>query len=88
MVGQVLGAVGALPDIFTELTISFFLLRRLLGVKMEGDKKGAKVCVELVYLAAWRTINRQVLCDILQIITSCILGYLICACAHIKTDPH
>lgn len=43
MVGQVLGAVGSLPDIFTELEISFFLLRRLLGVRMEGDKKGAKV---------------------------------------------
>ncbi|KAI8791952.1 eukaryotic translation initiation factor 2 subunit 3 Y-linked [Biomphalaria glabrata] len=43
LVGQVLGAVGALPDIFTELEISFFLLRRLLGVKTEGDKKGAKV---------------------------------------------
>merc|ERR1719295_294349 len=43
MVGQVLGAVGALPEIYTELEISFFLLRRLLGVKTEGDKKGAKV---------------------------------------------
>lgn len=43
MVGQVLGAVGALPDIFTEIEISYFLLRRLLGVKTEGDKKGAKV---------------------------------------------
>ena len=43
LVGQVLGAVGALPDVFTELEISFFLLRRLLGVKTEGDKKGAKV---------------------------------------------
>ncbi|XP_076338421.1 eukaryotic translation initiation factor 2 subunit gamma [Tachypleus tridentatus] len=43
MVGQVLGAVGALPDIFTELEISYFLLRRLLGVRTEGDKKAAKV---------------------------------------------
>jgi len=43
LVGQVLGAVGALPDVFSELEISFFLLRRLLGVKTEGDKKGAKV---------------------------------------------
>lgn len=43
MVGQVLGAVGALPDMYTELEISYFLLRRLLGVKTEGDKKGAKV---------------------------------------------
>ena len=44
LVGQVLGAVGALPDIYTELEISYFLLRRLLGVRTEGDKKGAKVC--------------------------------------------
>merc|ERR1719431_1356841 len=43
MVGQVLGAVGSLPEIFTELEISYFLLRRLLGVRTEGDKKAAKV---------------------------------------------
>ncbi|KAK7073706.1 Eukaryotic translation initiation factor 2 subunit 3, partial [Halocaridina rubra] len=43
MVGQVLGAVGSLPQIFTELEISYFLLRRLLGVRTEGDKKGARV---------------------------------------------
>lgn len=43
LVGHVLGAVGALPDIYTELEISYFLLRRLLGVRTEGDKKGAKV---------------------------------------------
>jgi len=39
LVGQVLGEVGKLPDIFTELEINFFLLRRLLGVKSEGDKQ-------------------------------------------------
>uniref|UniRef100_A0A2K5Z496 protein-synthesizing GTPase n=1 Tax=Mandrillus leucophaeus TaxID=9568 RepID=A0A2K5Z496_MANLE len=33
----------ALPEIFTELEISYFLLRRLLGVCTEGDKKAAKV---------------------------------------------
>ena len=43
MVGQVLGGVKGLPDIYIELEISYFLLRRLLGVKTEGDKKGAKV---------------------------------------------
>ncbi|KAM7041351.1 eukaryotic translation initiation factor 2 subunit 3, X-linked-like isoform 4-T4 [Molossus nigricans] len=43
MVGQVVGAVGTLPEIFTELEISYFLLRRLLGVRTEGDKKAAKV---------------------------------------------
>lgn len=35
LVGQVLGEVGALPDVFTELEINFFLLRRLLGVRTE-----------------------------------------------------
>ena len=33
LVGQVLGEVGALPDVFIELEINFFLLRRLLGVR-------------------------------------------------------
>ncbi|KAG0716577.1 Eukaryotic translation initiation factor 2 subunit 3 [Chionoecetes opilio] len=42
MVGQVFGTVGSLPEIFTELEISYFLLRRLLGVRTEGDKKGAR----------------------------------------------
>mmetsp|Transcript_53616 Transcript_53616/g.131351 ORF Transcript_53616/g.131351 Transcript_53616/m.131351 type:complete len:475 (-) Transcript_53616:31-1455(-) len=43
LVGQVLGAVGTLPAIYAELEINFFLLRRLLGVKVEGDKKASKV---------------------------------------------
>lgn len=43
LVGQVLGAVGALPKIFVELEVSYYLLKRLLGVRTEGDKKGAKV---------------------------------------------
>lgn len=43
MVGQVHGAVGALPEVFTELAISYFLLRWLLGVCTEGEKKAEKV---------------------------------------------
>nr|CAG29667.1 translation initiation factor 2 gamma subunit [Allacma fusca] len=43
MVGQVLGSVGALPEIYIEIEISYYLLRRLLGVRTEGDKKAAKV---------------------------------------------
>lgn len=51
MVGQVLGSrVNALPEIFIELEISYFLLRRLLGVRTEGDKKGAKVRRRLAIL--------------------------------------
>ncbi len=42
LVGHVLGSVGKLPAIYTELEINYFLLRRLLGVKTE-DKKQAKV---------------------------------------------
>ncbi|CAI2315559.1 unnamed protein product [Caenorhabditis sp. 36 PRJEB53466] len=43
LVGHILGAVGTLPDIFIEIEVSFYLLRRLLGVRTEGKKKGAKV---------------------------------------------
>jgi translation initiation factor 2 subunit 3 len=43
MVGHALGAVGSLPDIFSDIEISSFLLRRLLGVRTEGEKKAAKV---------------------------------------------
>jgi translation initiation factor 2 subunit 3 len=43
LVGHILGAVGTLPDIFTEIEIGYFLLRRLLGVRTEGGKKAAKV---------------------------------------------
>lgn len=39
LVGQVLGEVGNLPEIYIELEISYFLLRRLLGVK-DMEKKG------------------------------------------------
>ena len=43
LVGHVLGAVGTLPDIFIELEISYYLLKRLLGIRTDGEKKGAKV---------------------------------------------
>jgi translation initiation factor 2 subunit 3 len=43
MVGHALGAVDSLPEIYSDIEISSFLLRRLLGVRTEGDKKAAKV---------------------------------------------
>ncbi|KAI6653201.1 hypothetical protein LOD99_3726 [Oopsacas minuta] len=43
LVGQVLGAVKSLPDVYSEIEISYFLLKRLLGVRMEGDKRGARI---------------------------------------------
>jgi translation initiation factor 2 gamma subunit (eIF-2gamma) len=43
LVGQVLGGVGALPEIYQELEVSYYLLKRLLGVRTEGDKKAQKV---------------------------------------------
>lgn len=42
LVGQVLGTGDALPPIFTDIEVSVFLLRRLLGVKTE-DAKQSKV---------------------------------------------
>jgi hypothetical protein len=43
LVGQVLGEVGKLPEVFTELEINFFLLRRLLGVRADQGEKQNKV---------------------------------------------
>jgi len=42
-VGNVLGYPGKLPDIYNELEINFFLLRRLIGVKAEGGNDAAKI---------------------------------------------
>lgn len=42
LVGFVLGLKGKLPDIYSEIEINFYLLRRLLGVKT-ADGKQAKV---------------------------------------------
>ena len=61
MVGQVLGAVGSLPDIFHELTISYTLLRRLLGVRTETDKKAFKVRPGLSLTYIWETHNFPIL---------------------------
>lgn len=38
-----LGQVGALPSVFVELEVNFFLLRRLLGVRTQGEEKQGKV---------------------------------------------
>jgi len=43
LVGQVLGLRGKLPDVFAEIEISYYLLRRLLGVKTSDGGKQAKV---------------------------------------------
>ena len=41
--GQVLGLKGQLPDVFSEIELSYYLLRRLLGVKTNYGGKQAKV---------------------------------------------
>ena len=43
LVGCVLGEVGQLPDVYTELEVNFFLLRRLLGVRSKEGEKQSKV---------------------------------------------
>ena len=43
LVGQVLGLRDHLPEVFTEVEISYYLLRRLLGVKTQEGTKQAKV---------------------------------------------
>ena len=43
LVGQVLGLKGHLPEVFIEVEVSYYLLRRLLGVKTQEGTKQAKV---------------------------------------------
>merc|ERR1712151_1148730 len=43
LVGHVLGHPDKLPSIYEEIEVKFYLLRRLLGVKTEGDSKAGKV---------------------------------------------
>ena len=43
LVGQVLGLRDQLPDVYTEVEVSYYLLRRLLGVKTTEGTKQAKV---------------------------------------------
>eukprot|EP00400_MALV-I_sp_L67-5_P000971 gene971-1148_t len=43
MIGQVLGHPGGLPDVYTNIDVSFYLLRRLLGVTTRGEEKSGKV---------------------------------------------
>ncbi|WMV56610.1 hypothetical protein MTR67_049995 [Solanum verrucosum] len=43
LVGQVLGEVGSLPEVFVELEVNFFLLRRLLGVRTKDTERQGKV---------------------------------------------
>ncbi|CAH9061785.1 unnamed protein product [Cuscuta epithymum] len=43
LVGQVLGEVGSLPDVYSELEVNFFLLRRLLGVRTKDTERQGKV---------------------------------------------
>src|SRR5690606_38320541 len=43
LVGQVLGLRGQLPEVFTKVEISYYLLRRLLGVRTQDISKQAKV---------------------------------------------
>jgi translation initiation factor 2 subunit 3 len=40
LIGQVLGTPGKLPDIYIEIEVKYYLLRRLLGVKSDGEKQG------------------------------------------------
>ena len=43
MVGQIIGHPDKMPDVVLEIDVSYYLMRRLLGVKSEGDKSKEKV---------------------------------------------
>lgn len=43
LVGQVLGHRAALPDVFVDIQVEYYLLKRLLGVKTDDGTRGARV---------------------------------------------
>lgn len=43
LVGNVLGYPGKLPEIYTKISVSFYLLKRLIGVKSEGDSRSHRI---------------------------------------------
>ena len=43
LVGNIIGKKGNLPDVYDELEIEYYLLRRLVGVKSEGEGDANKV---------------------------------------------
>lgn len=43
LVGQVLGRPGELPECYVEIEVSYYLLRRLLGVRSQEGEKSTKV---------------------------------------------
>eukprot|EP00760_Papus_ankaliazontas_P038785 PhM_4_TR9307/c0_g1_i1/m.24446/K03242/EIF2S3; translation initiation factor 2 subunit 3 len=43
LVGQVLGDIGTLPDIYDEIEVSFFLMRQYVGVKSDASEQARKV---------------------------------------------
>lgn len=63
LVGQVLGHKGQLPDIFVEIEASFYLLKRLLGVKTTEGEKAAKVSMTALYTSCRSPRARAAGCD-------------------------
>ena len=41
LVGQIIGHPGKMPEVITELEVSYYLLKRLLGVKAKNTTEGA-----------------------------------------------
>ena len=44
LVGQILGEIGSLPKIYTEIIVNYFLLRRLVGVRSGSTENTTRVC--------------------------------------------
>ena len=48
MVGNVLGVVGKLPDIYIEINVKFYLMKQLLGMKKESEGKSSQKIKKIV----------------------------------------
>jgi translation initiation factor 2 subunit 3 len=82
LVGHVLGEVGKLPDVYTELEVNFFLLRRLLGVRSKDGEKQSKVMAQTNCLLFIKLHFTRTFCLCLHAACACCttLSGLVCVC--------
>jgi translation initiation factor 2 subunit 3 len=57
LVGQLLGEPGKLPSVYSELEISYYLLRRLVGLKSEGADADKKARVTRLVVSEMLMVN-------------------------------
>lgn len=52
LVGQIIGHPGQMPEVLSEIDVTYYLLKRLLGVKATQNAEGEKMSIRVHSLKA------------------------------------